>query len=168
MLKKTGLVLCALLLAGASIVGAKSADHSTASPILTQNITIGEASILSRVWHSATHFATLGFVQTSTTAIKQGEPFDVLFDHDGVDTTQYDLMVNTQLVASIPVASLLNGTGKFPFNAGMTKGTYTFVVVAVGPGGTGTSLPLTQSITAGNPSAPGQVRTIKQSGGGGN
>lgn len=105
----------------------------------------------------------VGFAQVTDT-VKQGDPFSVAFDHDGIDTDQYELRVNTQLTQTIPVTALVNGTAAFPFPVGLPKGSYTFTVTAVGPGGTGVSGSLALSVTAGNPAAPGQIRIIKGGG----
>lgn len=154
-MKKTLLLISALLLLTPSVLRAED------KPVLTTTITVGERPFWKKALRVAARVATLGVVQAATDTIKQGEAFSLAFDHNGVDTTFYEERINTQLTQSLPVAMLSNGSAMFPHPGGLAKGSYTFTVTAVGPGGTGVSAPFGLSVTAGNPAAPGQIRIIK-------
>jgi hypothetical protein len=112
-------------------------------------------------WRKALNFATLGVMQATADSVKANQPFALAWDHDGIDTDSYAVLANTQQVASVPVSALANGTAQYSFTSGLAKGSYTFTVKAMGPGGEGLSSPLSLSVTAGNPSNPRNPRIIK-------
>lgn len=100
--------------------------------------------------------------QASADAVKSHQFFVFAVDHDGVDTDSYVLVVNSAVHTVLSSGSaLVNGTVKVEFPTGLPKGTYSFVMKAVGPGGEGVSDPLSLSVTAGNPSNPRNPRIIK-------
>ena len=71
--------------------------------------------------------------------------------HDGVDTTSYDLKENGAVVASKP----LDPAGvSFVFPQGFAAGAYTFSVVAKGPAGAAESQPVQLVVAPGVPSQP--------------
>lgn len=115
-----------------------------------------------KLFRGTARVATLGAVQAATETIKQNTPFHLAFNHDGIDTDGYTIYLNTAVSATKSITDLVNGTVTHFYSTGLTKGSYTFIVRAFGEGGSSAdSLPLTASVTAGNPSAPGQVRIIK-------
>lgn len=153
-------VLCLAVMVLAMPATAAAQDQvKPAKDVLQQTIEVGRPWWKKLVRGTA-RVVTLGAVQAADT-LKQGQPFDLAWDHNGLDTDGYQVFINTALSATVGVAALVNGTAKQAYPSGLTKGTYTFVVKAYGPGGEGVSAPLTASVTAGNPSAPGQVRIIK-------
>ena len=97
----------------------------------------------------------------ATDTIQQNKPFTVAADHDGVDTTTYNLYQNGVKVQIKDVSALVAGTIAFDrYVAGLAKGTYVFYVEAVGPGGVTASDTLTLTVTPGPPKKP-VIRIIK-------
>ncbi len=107
------------------------------------------------------------FAQSPTPPLEPGEPFRVLADHDGLQTTSYDLLLDGIPVASAPVSALTAGVVTFAVASGLPAGTHTAAVRAVGDGGTAMSLN-TVTFTVGSttqplaPAPPGNVRIIAE------
>jgi len=162
--KKTTLILAAIvgILLGITVANTFAQESRPNTKILSTTIEIGERPLWRKILRGAARVVTLGMVQAATDTLKQGQPFSFAFDHNGIDTDGYQIFINTAAVATIPVTALVNGTVTHPFPQGLQKGTYVFTATAFGPGGdSAQSLPLNLSVTAGNPSAPGQGRIIK-------
>lgn len=115
--------------------------------------------------------AAPAFAQSETVRI--GEPFSVVADHDGVNTSEY--LIETLapgLTAPVitdrrPVSALVNGAITFSLPAGLPAtapvGTYQVQIVAVGPNGTARS-PILQFVVepaASTPVAPGMPRILR-------
>ena len=103
-------------------------------------------------------------MQPATDSIKKDTPFKVGCTHDGIDTDVYTLYLNTSPAQQLPRSSLLNGEIQFPFPSGLPKGTYAIECEASNAFGSTKSGVLTLTVTAGNPSAPGQPRIIRGGG----
>ena len=144
-----------LLVASAQPVLAQAQERTV---VASGTIKVGDRPL----WRKIANFVTLGMVQATADTVKAKQPFDFLFDHDGIDTDGYTLYINTAQFTTVPVSQLTNGTITIAFPNGMPKGTYNFVAEAFGPGGVGTGSPLTLDVTAGNPSAPRNPRIIKK------
>jgi hypothetical protein len=83
-----------------------------------------------------------------------GTPITVQVQHDQVNTSSYDLVINGTVSASKPV----DPAGvNFQFPTGMAQGTYDLVVRAVGPGGT-TASDMVQLVVL--PAAPSQPTIV--------
>ena len=97
----------------------------------------------------------------STTATRN-QPITAQVQHDGVDTTSYDLKQNGVVIASQP----LNTAGvSFSFPNGFAAGSYTMSVVAKGPAGSTEYAPVQLVIALGVPSQPVMiVRAMKKAG----
>lgn len=154
------LVLAIALLPSAALAAEKTETTSTRT-IVTTTLRVGERPRWRKIVRGAARVATLGMVQAASDTIKANQPFALAWNHDGLDTDGYNVYINTALSASVPVSRLVNGTASTGYSTGLPKGTYTFEVEAFGPGGTGKSAPFVLSSTAGNPSAPGQIKIIK-------
>ena len=80
-----------------------------------------------------------GFVSYSQTLgpneVFVNQPFRIAADHNGVDTTSYELRQGTTLVSTVPASALANGVITFPPTQHAATGTYPYFVVAIGPGG---------------------------------
>lgn len=150
-----GLMLGMSLLA--SPVAAEDKTLSTTKFEVTEN----GRPLWKKLLRGTARVVTLGAVQAAADAIKANTAFFLVADHDGVDTSAYEAYVNSQLREIKPASALANGTIQFAFSTGLPKGSYTMVIKALGEGGEGVSDPLSLSVTAGNPSAPGKPRIIK-------
>lgn len=64
-----------------------------------------------------------------------GQSFRIAADHNGTDTTTYELRQGTAVVSTVPRSQLANGTIIFPATVQAAVGTYPYFVVATGPGG---------------------------------
>lgn len=120
----------------------------------SQTLEIGQAP---SVWRTVAHYLTFGAVQAAT-GLKARQPFNVMADHDGVDTDTYTLTVNGVVTQTLTIGALVNGVITFPFLQGLPKGSYTVIVTAIGPGGTGIGDALGQIIAPGPPSKPTKTR----------
>ena len=161
------LVLGALLVLGVSTASAQEqlaprrSEAAATSNALTRTITIGDRPLWRKVVRGIARVATLGVVQASSDSIRKDTPFSVEANHDGIDTSSYNILLNTALQGAQPFSALVNGIVSFNFPTGLPKGSYMVIVKALGPGGETSSPSLALSVTAGNPSAPGQPRIIK-------
>ena len=131
--------------------------------IMSATLKVGDRPLWRKILRGVARGVTLGAVQAASDSIKKDQPFHVEANHDGIDTDSYTLFLNTAASSTVPVTVLSNGIVAFPrFNNGLPKGTYQIVVRATGQGGSTDSPNLALTVTAGNPSAPGQPRIIKQ------
>lgn len=150
----------ALLLAlvvTASAQDRKVKMNALGAATVSYTVEIGKSPSL---WRKIAHYVTFGAVQLSD-SIKANQPFTVMVDHDGIDTTSYTLYVNGVLNVTLPATALVNGSVSFPFAQGMPKGSYTFVARAIGPGGETNSDSLALSVTPGPPNKPNNPRIVK-------
>jgi len=86
----------------------------------------------------------------------------VQFTHDGLDTTLYRLCaqpIPTGTVNCKDVGKPAPGLIDVLLQP-LPTGTYTLTVLAIGPGGTGTSAPLAFQVVPGAPAAPTGLRII--------
>lgn len=106
--------------------------------------------------------------------IRLGEPFILVADHDGANTTAFQvetLPPNASapvITETRPVSELANGMIQFPFPQGlpanMPIGTYQVRILAVGPNGAGHSAILQLVVVAGPnpiPIDPANIRIIR-------
>lgn len=109
---------------------------------------------------------TVTDAQTTTVsdAIKVNTAFSLAWDHDGVDTDGYQVYVNGTAQYTLPVSALVSGTASVKFPVGLPKGTYVFEIHAYNSLGEGVSVPLSLSVTQGNPTNPKNPRIIKGGG----
>ena len=93
--------------------------------------------------------------QLAASEVYANKPFQLAWTHDGVNTTSYDYYRNGVKIASLPVASRVNGEIIFDGagTAGLAVGTYTVRCDAVGDGGTTPSANFTITVKA-LPAAP--------------
>lgn len=141
-----------------SLCGFAQAQNTTIAQTQVNVTDTGKPSFWGRVGRIAARVGTLGMVQAAADSIRRDTPFTMVADHDGIDTSAYNLKVNTQLAATLPVTALANGTIRFPFPQGLPRGSYTLIIEATGEGGTTPSSPLSLTVTAGNPNAPRNPR----------
>jgi hypothetical protein len=104
-------------------------------------------------------FSTAFLMQTPT--VIAGSPFRVQMTHDGLNTTAYRLILNGQAGPDVPFATAYAaGTVTVP-SAGVSVGTHTVAVEAVGPGGTARSVALTFQGAAPPPTAGTNPRIVQ-------
>jgi hypothetical protein len=70
------------------------------------------------------------FAQSPTPPLAPGEPFRVLADHDGIQTTSYDLILDGIPVLSAPVSSLAGGVIAFAVSSGLPSGMHTAAAIS--------------------------------------
>jgi hypothetical protein len=104
----------------------------------------------------------------SPCTVVPGEAFSFAVDHNGANTTSYNLYVNDALVGSLPAPAVSTGSVTFPFAtgvpAGTAAGTYSLQATAVGPNGESvktTPVQLVVQSVAQPPAAPFNPRITK-------
>ena len=101
----------------------------------------------------------VGVAPAAAQIVRPNTPFQVQADHSGVETTDYHLLIDNVERQVKPVSSLVNGV--ITLDApGLPAGTHTIVVTAVGPGGAGTSAPLSTTINPTTPPPPTGLRIL--------
>lgn len=90
--------------------------------------------------------------------IVRNQPFHVSADHNGEDTTSYDLKFNGVVFASQPVAALQSGVITFSNVIVTQVGSYVATLVAVGPAGSMESDPLPFVVVPAVPGKPTNLR----------
>lgn len=98
---------------------------------------------------------------------KPNEPFKLVADHDGKDTTEYRLLVDNverqvkplaqAFVAPSPPATLGTVTMDVP---GLAQGTHVLAIIASGPGGSATSPTIAPVVNPNAPTQPTNLRII--------
>lgn len=97
------------------------------------------------------------------TTIVRNQPFHALADHDGIETSTYEFLVDGVVVASQPVATLQGGTVTFSNILSTTLGPHAYAVRAVGPNGAASSVSVSIDTVPGvpvGPTAPTNFRVI--------
>jgi len=91
-----------------------------------------------------------------------GEIKTVQADHDGVFTDFYDLLIDSNLVVTLPVANLANNVITFPNITLPARGSHTLVVRARNVDDLFTdSDPLSFTTAKGKPNKPGKPRIVQ-------
>jgi hypothetical protein len=123
-------------------------------------------TLLFRILMAAAFVVAAVCAEAQTPPLAPGEPFRVLADHDGLQTTSYDLILDGSAVASAPVSALTAGVVTFAVSSGLPAGTHTAAVRAVGTGGTAMSLNTVTftvgTITTPPPAPPTNVQVIPE------
>jgi hypothetical protein len=90
--------------------------------------------------------------------VVRNQPFHVSADHTGDDATRYDLKIDGNVEASLPVDALQNGVVTFSNVVVTQAGNHSVSVTAVGASGSAESDPLPFVAVAGVPGKPTNVR----------
>lgn len=99
-------------------------------------------------------------LSAQTNPIRVGESLRFAATHDGAYTTEYRLAIDNAVVATLPVSALANNEIELgPWVA--TKGTHVATLIAVGPGGSGSSSPLSFDVLDVPPAPPTNLRIIR-------
>jgi hypothetical protein len=116
-------------------------------------VVVAGAVVVPRVW-----------AQAPTVYVSQR--FDVLANHDGVNTTSYELTISGPVAyyATLPVSALSGGVITFAVSGLSVTGNYTVIVTAIGDGGTANSDPFAFGVVSVPvaPSKPGSIRIVKR------
>lgn len=167
-MKKLAVLVAMVAMMVLPVAAQKNDDGVSVKEIKTTKISVGEKSAMAKLGNGIARIATLGMYQPAE-GLKANAPFALAFDHDGYETTSYQIFLNGVLHTTLPVTALVLQTGVTPptgtvtlqFPQGLAKGSYTFLIKAVGPGGEASAAPLAQVVTPGNPNAPRNPRIIK-------
>ena len=106
---------------------------------------------------------SIASAQLASNEVYANTAFKIGADHDGVNTTSYTLKRNGAQVATAPVSARVGGSIVFD-QPGLAVGSYTYVVEAVGDGGTTPSAPyvVVVKVLPTAPSAPNGIRIVRQ------
>lgn len=95
-------------------------------------------------------------------SVRVGQAFDVLANHDGLNTESYLLAITgaSTYGANLPVSALSGGVITFTVPGLTNAGNHTITVTAVGPGGQTSSDPFAFSVVAVVPVKPASLRIV--------
>ncbi len=95
----------------------------------------------------------------SAQILTQGQQVTVEADHDGVNTTEYHLLENSTVKATLPVTSLQNNMIRFPYII-PARGSWVITVEACNEDGCSISDPTNFTSGKPKPNKPGKPRII--------
>jgi len=105
----------------------------------------------------------VGFVaQAQTAQVLQGQAFDLIGSHAGVNTTTYALAITgpATYTATLPVSALVGNTITFVVPGLAVAGQYQAIITATGPGGSTPSVPFGFTVNAAPPTAVTNLQLI--------
>lgn len=106
---------------------------------------------------------SIASAQLASNEVYANTAFQIAANHDGVNTTEYRLTRNGAAVGTQPRSALAGGVIAFN-QPGLAVGSYTFVVTAVGDGGSTPSDPyvVVVVVVPSAPAKPSQLRVVRQ------
>lgn len=104
-------------------------------------------------------FSNVLLAQTPT--VKANAPVTFAADHNGVETTHYNIMEGTVQKATVQASAQVGGVVTIVVQAGFPKGTHTVVMQACGDGGCADSLPLVFVVVPEAPTPPVNLRITR-------
>ena len=105
--------------------------------------------------------AFAGTAAAQTPAVEAGKTFGVAASHDGLNTDNYDAIVDGAVVATLPFSALANGDITFSGLTAPARGAHTVVIRARNIDNlSADSDPLAFNTTKGKPNKPGKPRIV--------